>query len=126
MRSASFWVFPDPAPASTRRLRSSSRTMRSRAAASGTGCPLLMTRQPYKRRQLRVAQFGDGTVYRIPSARVPVVAPLARFVSRRVHEGPRRDDLPHVVQHRRNGGRAGSRDAFVLLLPLRAREVVLG
>src|SRR5262245_41907988 len=104
MRSASFSVLPDPAPASTRRLRSSSVTMRLRAAASATDRVLLMVRQPDERSQTPVLTFDFGPSAGVLAARVTVVAPLARLTVRSVHEQTGRNDRAEIAQHGTNLG----------------------
>src|SRR5262245_38714743 len=104
IRSASFCVLPDPAPASTRRLRSSSVTMQLRAVASATDRVLLMSRQPDERNQTLVSVFDFRASGCVLAACVTVVTPLARLTVRSVHEQTGRNDRAEIAQHGINLG----------------------
>src|SRR5688572_2593688 len=123
MRAAISCVLPEPAPASTIRLRPSSETMRSRAGWSARG--LLMARQPVTRREARVALLGPGLRVRGGATRGTVVAELAVLLVARVDEEPGRDDVAQIGEHLADRCGRLRRNALAFEPPLGAGEVVL-
>src|SRR5262245_56048344 len=99
IRRARLCVFPDPAPASTRKVRSSSCSIRSRVRWSRGVLGILL--QPAIRFEDRVhgrIEFRLGTVNRLAPAGGPEFAPLAAAFLGRVDERARSDDVTQITQ----------------------------
>src|SRR5687768_15479922 len=99
MRWAISCVLPDPAPASTRRLRSKVDAMRSRASMSRrTG--LLMGPQPVSCRHRGIAHLLLNALHRQRRpARARHIAELAVAIVGRVGERPGRNHIAQLAQH---------------------------
>ena len=103
MRRARHSVFPEPAPASTRRFTSRRSRMKSRAAWSGTRPGLRHARRASGRD--RAAALAGSSTFR--AARSAARRPQARPKSqkrqsssvRRVDEGARREQIEELAQH---------------------------
>src|SRR5687768_17097447 len=123
MRAAISCVLPDPAPASTMRLRSSSVRIRLRAGASRRMSAMI--RQPPVRRERRILQLLLRPLVDLRSARATVVAEPAILLLWRVDERAGRDDIAQIRQYGAHGRGRLQRDDLSLETSLGAREVVL-
>src|SRR3954470_6310746 len=123
MRSASICVLPDPAPASTSRLVSSSSRMKRRDSRSMTR-ESVMRRQPRVCLQGRIPQLGASLLVNVCAARLAVVAPLAGVLVGRMDERPADDHVTQICQNRSRLSQCRCRDRHSLLTALVAGEVI--
>src|SRR5262245_51008184 len=128
IRRARHSVLPEPAPASTSRLTSRRRRMRSRAAWSGTERRSGMAAEPpvgLERGALGSLDLPLRSLGRLRAARPPELAEAAIVGGRRrVHEGAGRQHVEQVAQHRRDLLPAGRRTHLPLLAAPPGGEIV--
>src|SRR5688500_18929439 len=126
IRSASIWVLPEPAPASTSRFVWRSSRMLRREGSSDNGfvtpAPLRMGGQPSERLQRRVPQRAFRLRVDCPAARSFVVAPLARALVCGMNERAVDDEAAQVAEYRSCLRKRRSRDMNPLTAALVAGE----
>src|SRR5712692_8623409 len=127
MRRARLSVLPDPAPASTRRLTSRSRSMRSRAFWSGKRLRSVMRGQAPIRieRPVRdVLQLEPGPVVRIAATGTTEVTPLAIVLVGAMNERTRGEDVEQIAQDGAGLGCGDGRQDDSLAPAPRGRQIV--
>src|SRR6185503_14384724 len=123
MRSASIWVLPDPAPASTRMLVSSSSRIRRRDRASSERA-LTMCHEPSVRLQPGILQLDPCLAVDFAAAGDREIAVVAVLLIGRADELALDDHVPKRAEHRGNRRLRRRLDWHALLAPLAAGEVI--